>query len=139
MKNSRKVLCLVMAVLFCMTMAITVSASSNSRGAGIYGTISGSIRQNGGNLITSTTITKNPDSAYLAVRIQLSDGTVYTAATYSESSRDVTSYPYTWPMRYAYDQLPVCAFCTHGVQGGNQSGSAYAVYTSVSLDTSFFN
>lgn len=135
MKHTRRILCFIMAVAVCMTMAITAFAASSS--AGGYGTISGSCYQSAGYLPTSTSVTTNSGDATLRVTIKTTTATNAQVATTSMSSSvGATSFNYTYPIVYHPDALPTKASCTHYVVSSTE---IYHTSSSAILDTSYFN
>ncbi len=134
MKSTRRILCLIMVIAVCMTMAITAFAASAS--AGSYGTISGSCYQSAGYLPTSTTITTNPDSATLRITVRTTTSSnTQVASTSMTSAAGATSFSYTYPIVYHPDAIPSKASCTHYVVGSTE---IYHTTSAAVLDTSYF-
>ena len=129
MKMAKKFIIMFLMLALCASMVITAFALNSSAAAGIYGTIQGSSFQKGDSLVTSTWITKNPDRAFLQINIELQSGGSVVGRHTNNSSRGITSHPYTWAMVYQYENEPNRAYCAHCVQGGTQSEQGYAVYT----------
>lgn len=124
MMKMRKITSLILALVLCISLAVSASAAM----AGIYSYVDGTGIQSGNTLITTTYVAKNPDKAYLKTDVLFTDGTKYTGSNSRTSSREVTSFSYNFPIYMAIDCIPVLAFCAHNVQGGTQSENGYVEY-----------
>lgn len=140
MKIFHKVICLILVVAICMTMVISASAKVglNAVSAGIYGTLSCSSKQNDAAIYGKTTVTTNPDSAYLLVKYTFNLTTDYQYDVTGTSTRGVTSFEYTRDFSvYPSDALPIYVYFCGEVRGGSQSPTAYVTTTlGYSIDTS---
>jgi len=104
-------------------LSVTASANTSSTPATGYGTLTGSLS---GTSYT-TTVTTNPDSAYLTVKDSMQDRNGNTVVSTQEirSSRGVKSFGGYWS---SVPSNVYVIYGTHGVQGGSRY-SAKAVYT----------
>ena len=124
----------VLVLILCFTATMAVYASedfidyASSDPAGISGTIRG-ISQDGPDdtVYTSTTVTFNPDDAYLRNSMQLNTQEK-TAVARSEDG--VRSFSYSFVFFYELDNEPTLAYCAHEVVGPDNS---YGTYTATSL------
>lgn len=129
MMKMRKLTSIILALVLCISLAVSASAAV----AGIYTYVNGTGTQSGNTLITTTYVAKNPDNAYLKTDVQFTDGTNYTGSGSRTSSRGVISFSYNFPIYMAVDCIPVKAFCAHGVQGGTQSESGYVQFNQYTI------
>ena len=118
-----------------LSLAIGVSATTSSVMDGHYGTISGTSYQNStspATLYTSSSMSKNPDSARFVIKVEYNDGENYLTALSQNSSRGITSFTYTFPIYFTFDAIPNMAYVSHCVQDGTKYASK-ATYTSAPL------
>lgn len=130
MKTVRRLIALMLIIVLCMSIAITASAAVSSKEAGIYGTLSCTSQKRGTDIYGKTTVTTNPDNAYLLVKytINLSGGTQ--TKTNGTSQRGVTSFEYIRSyLNYTTDGVPTYVQFCGEVRGGSQSPSAYVTTT----------
>ena len=125
------------AVVLAMVLSLTVgvSATTSSVMDGHYGTISGTSYQNStspATLYTSSSMSKNPDSARFVIKVEYNDGENYLTALSQNSSRGITSFTYTFPIYFTFDAIPNMAYVSHCVQDGTKYASK-ATYTSAPL------
>ena len=122
--KSKKLLSLIGATALVMTFSISAFAGSSSKSVPGYNTLSGSLDGNG-NYVTS--VSRNPDNAYLTIKgvIENRNGSQISTQQEIDSDRGETYHSGSW------DWIPSDAYAlygTHGVQGGSRYG-ARAVYT----------
>ena len=118
-----------------LSLAVGVSANSSSSMNPNYGTISGTSSQNSSSpatLYTSSSMSKNPDSARFVIKVEYNDGENYLTALSQNSSRGITSFTYTFPIYFTFDAIPNMAYVSHCVQDGTKYASK-ATYTSAPL------
>lgn len=130
MCNSKRLLTIVMVVVMLLTLAVSASALPIGTSAGVYGTLGGIQNwKNGEDVVTGTTITSNPDNAYLKATVDLynSVGTIIRSTAHSSAS-GVKSFQATHLFAYYITQTPSSANIAHEVKGGAHE---YAHYTSL--------
>lgn len=141
MKTLKKTLAIFFVIAFCISMAVSVSAALNQATAGIYGTLTCRSYQSGMGFYGNTTVTTNPDNAYLLVKytFNLESGTQINST--GTSQRSVTSYEYTRSFQHTTDDgVPTYVQYCGEVRGGSQSPSAYVTKTiGYSVDSSEFD
>lgn len=118
-----------------LSLAVGVSATSSSRRNPNYGTISGTSSQNSSSpatLYTSSSMSKNPDSARFVISVDYNDGTSYPTSLSQASAHGITSFTYTFPIYYTFDAIPNMAYVSHSVQNGTTYDGDYC-YTSARL------
>lgn len=118
-----------------LSLAVGVSATSSSRRNPNYGTISGTSSQNSSSpatLYTSSSMSKNPDSARFVISVDYNDGTSYLTSLSQASAHGITSFTYTFPIYYTFDAIPNMAYVSHSVQNGTTYDGDYC-YTSARL------
>ena len=124
---SKKVLAIALALVLCFSVAQSVYASTASTPAGNYGTLTGSTSASIDRKVSgSTTITTNPDNAYLTLTIEIKDmyGSNMGTLPYQSSQGETSvSCPPASVFHESYK-----AFGSHGVQGGS-TNPPKAVYT----------
>lgn len=132
MKNTRKFLCLVLALIVFLSLALPAMASELHPA---YVSCSGTTRQNGSLLVSTARIGRNPDNARLRITQRLQ------AVGYTYKNKVSTSAPgvvsYTWDpaMFHLVDYPPNFAYVCYEVYGGN-SFPAHAWYGSCPIDSS---
>ena len=128
MRKMKRILGVVLATAMCLSLSIVSFAESKSVAG--YGTLNGSISTSnvGGYYVnTSTSISSNPDNAYMKVKIELQDYYGSTLYTDNESSsRGKTSFSYPFEVVHFDDVAKV--YGAHNIQGGS-TYSAQVVYT----------
>lgn len=134
MKVKRSLFSALLVIVLCMSLTVTAFAASNAAFAGIYGTISGTSNQSGSAMAVSTSITTNPDKAYLQVTTTYTDGGNYSSSITRKSGTDVTSFSTSYAIAVDVVYTPTKANTTHLVMGG-VNGAAYVTTTSVNLNT----
>lgn len=124
---SKKVLATALALVLCFSVAQSVYAGTASTPAGNYGTLTGSTSSSIDRKVSgSTTITTNPDNAYLTLTIEIKEMSGNTVGTLPyQSSRGETSL--SCPPTSVFHEA-IKAFGSHGVQGGS-TNPPKAVYT----------
>ena len=136
MINKSKLLSVILTLLLCLSLAITTSATSTFEIAGIYGKIHGSSSESTSETYmvnTTTTISRNPDTAYLLVEADFCNGSQTIHATDERSSRGVLSFSVGFPIFFDIQEIPEYAYFAHNVRGGSQSESGFVCYTSVDV------
>ncbi len=121
--------------LCCMSLTISAfAATTASKAAGNYGTLSGSVSATKSVLDADTYITKNPDKAVVTLKADLINSagtTVYTTGVFKSTGTTDTTCGCTLsktPSDYTFSSV----YAAHGVQGGT-SNPAYAVYTNTKI------
>lgn len=131
--KKRKLLGLVTAMVMGMSMSIVAFAGSDSKDVDGYGTLYGSVSTTsvgGSKVVTVTSVTKNPDNAYLKTNIELQDLYGYTLTTYdAQQDRGKTSFAHNFKVPHFDDVAKI--YGAHNVQGG-RTYRAQVVYTSTS-------
>lgn len=120
-----------MVMSMSMSMAVLAAGDSDSKIVPGYGTLAGSVSavDNNGNckVKAPTSVTTNPDNAYIRVKITIVD--IYGTVLYSDhkdSERGATSYPGEFPVANFDDVQAV--YAAHNIQGG-RTYDAQVVYT----------
>jgi hypothetical protein len=134
-KIRRPVFITIVALLLCGSLAFNASAASKSAHAGIYGILKGTATPvtRSTLLPTTTTITQNPDNAYLVVLAEVTNGVRVLDNLEYHSARGVTSFNVSIPV-YAYnDYDTIYVHMGHGVQGGTQAPGGYSCHYSMQL------
>lgn len=125
----RKILGIMLTVVMCMSFTIVSFAASKVVDG--YGTLSGTVAatMNTQCLInTVTSVTANPDNAYMKVQIEIQDYDGYTLWTDDESSeRGRTSFLHDFEVVHFDDVKKI--YSAHNIQGG-RTYAAQVVYTS---------
>lgn len=128
MKNGKKIFGFILTTIMCLSFSMVVfAASKNVEGYGtLYGRISTS--NSGGYYVnTVTTVTSNPDNAFMKVKIELQD---YDGSTLhkdeSSSSHGETEFSQAFEVIHFDDVHRV--YGSHNIQGGNRY-QAQVVYT----------
>ena len=118
-----------------LSLAVGVSATSSSRRNPNYGTISGTSSQNSSSpatLYTSSSMSKNPDSARFVISVDYNDGISNLTSLSQASAHGITSFTYTFPIYFTFDAIPNMAYVSHSVQNGTTYDGDYC-YTSARL------
>ena len=135
MKTKRSILSLVLVLILCVSLAVSASAATVTRRAGIYGTLTGTANPIVRSTLipTTTTITTNPDTAYIEVNGEVTNGESTLDAYCYTSNRGVTSFSTSVPV-YVYGQYAeLIVYINHCVQGGSESPVGYVAYNQVTL------
>lgn len=135
MKNKTLFSVIFILAIVIATMPIAVLAAvvdTESTPAGIYGTLTGTLSEYG---YYTTSVTQNPDLAQLTISglFQNINGQNIGVQNNLYSARGERFFPGTW------NYIPAGTYTmygTHGVQGGTQSPTGYAVYTMITQMTS---
>ena len=131
MKNRKLFSLFYITLLLALTAVNVMAASSHDtdrQGAGVYGSLHGVADWTTLTVDTSTTISQNPDNAYIINGIQFSDGLNNGWANTARSERGVTSFCFDFDILYSLEcSNPTIAFCSHCVIGT----SSYDCYTRV--------
>ena len=131
MKNRKLFSLLYITLLLALTAVNVMAASSHDtdrQSAGVYGSLHGVADWDTLTVDTSTTITQNPDNAYIINGIQFSAGLNNGWANTARSGRGVTSFCFDFDILYSLEcSNPTIAFCSHCVIGT----SSYDCYTRV--------
>ena len=131
-KRKKRVLTVVLTLSLSFSITAIAYAGISTKNAGNYGTLTGYTSVSNYSLSAYTSITTNPDNAYLMLQMDAQDisGTSVLDPYYDTSSSGATYLP-------GYGQLQSSnaykVFATHGVQGGS-TNPAYAVYTVTSVN-----
>ena len=127
MKTKRSIVALILAFALCMSLVVSVSATSSMLPAGIYGKLRSYVSNDPVDnwVASSTSITQNPDNARFIIAAEFSDGSNYTSSFSKSSSRGVTSFSPDLPIYTGTS--PNQVYTAHTVQDGTGS-SAYADY-----------
>lgn len=142
-KTIRRMLSLVMALAICLSFALSVSASSDSRTAGIYGFIHGYCAQDELEphiLNTTTRVTRNPDGAYLKTQAEYyeKETPLPSDAAISQAGDKILTQDLT--IFVTIEGIPDTAYVNHHVCDVNDEGveeikySAFT-YTSVEFES----
>ena len=118
-----------------LSLAVGVSATSSSVTSPYYGTVSGTSSQNSSSpatLYTSSSMSKNPDSARFVISVDYNDGISNLTSLSQASAHGITSFTYTFPIYFTFDAIPNMAYVSHCVQDGTKYASK-ATYTSAPL------
>ena len=129
--KKRKLLGLTTALVMGMSMSIVAFAGSDSKIVDGYGTLYGSVSTTstgGYKVVTVTSVTSNPDNAYLKTKIELQDSAGSTLKPYDKQQeyRGGTYFPYDFEVPHFDDVAKI--FAAHNVQGG-RTYKAQVVYT----------
>lgn len=118
MKTKRSIVALILAFTLCASLAVSVSAASQMKPAGIYGKLRSYVSNdpNGNWVASSTSITQNPDNARITIEADFSNGVNYTSSFSKSSSRGVTSFSPDLPIYTGTN--PNQVYTAHGVQDG---------------------
>ena len=118
-----------------LSLAVGVSATSSSVTSPYYGTVSGTSSQNSSSpatLYTSSSMSKNPDSARFVISVDYNDGISNLTSLSQASAHGITSFTYTFPIYFTFDAIPNMAYVSHSVQNGTSYNGVYC-YTSARL------
>ncbi len=135
MKKFRNWITFAVVLAMVLSLAVGVSATSSSRRNPNYGTISGTSSQNSSSpatLYTSSSMSKNPDSARFVISVDYNDGTSYLTSLSQSSAHGITTFTYTFPIYFTFDAIPNMAYVSHSVQNGTTYDGGYC-YTSARL------
>lgn len=135
MKIKTRILTSALALGLCASMAISASAAFGAP-AGIYGTISGRSSQDSNDLNlfnTTTSVSRNPDRAYLTTTADFRNGISEITKLSSQSAVGVTQYTHSFPIYFTIEGKPNKAYVAHCVQGGTQAETGYAFYTTSNI------
>ena len=135
MKKFRNWVTFAVVLAMVLSLAIGVSATSSSSMNPNYGTISGTSSQNSSSpatLYTSSSMSKNPDSARFVISVDYNDGANYLTSLSQSSAHGITTFTYTFPIYFTFDAIPNMAYVSHCVQDGTKYASK-ATYTSAPL------
>lgn len=113
-----------------MCLSINALADTDTRSAGIYISITGTLTQASPSFMaTTTSIITNPDNAYLLTVVEYKDGDQFIMSNCSQSIDGAKSLSYNSPIYIDVLYEPDRAFCSHNVQGGSKALTGYAAYT----------
>lgn len=131
MKRKKKLLGVTTAMVLGMSMSMVAFAGSDSKPVDGYGTLYGSVSTTsvgGSQVVTVTSVTSNPDNAYLKTKIELQDSGGSTLKPYDKTQeyRGGTYFPYNFEVPHFDDVSKI--FAAHNVQGGG-TYDAQVVYT----------
>ena len=133
MKTKHKAFSILLAVLLCVSMAISASAELETEdNVGIYAILRGSSIQDPKDvnlLNTVTSVKVNPDNAYLQTNVEYTDGINCLTRLSERGVNGATSFKYDFPIYFYLSGIPQMAYVAHCVQGGSQSKEGYACYT----------
>ena len=118
-----------------LSLAVGVSATSSSVTSPYYGTVSGTSSQNSSSpatLYTSSSMSKNPDSARFVISVDYNDGISNLTSLSQASAHGITTFTYTFPIYFTFDAVPNMAYVSHSVQNGTSYDGVYC-YTSARL------
>ena len=135
MKKFRNWVTFAVVLAMVLSLAVGVSATSSSRRNPNYGTISGTSSQNSSSpatLYTSSSMSKNPDSARFVISVDYNDGISNLTSLSQASAHGITSFTYTFPIYFTFDAIPNMAYVSHSVQNGTTYDGDYC-YTSARL------
>ena len=135
MKKFRNWITFAVVLAMVLSLAVGVSATSSSRRNPNYGTISGTSSQNSSSpatLYTSSSMSKNPDSARFVISVDYNDGISNLTSLSQASAHGITSFTYTFPIYFTFDAIPNMAYVSHSVQNGTTYDGDYC-YTSARL------
>ena len=135
MKKFRNWVTFAVVLAMVLSLAVGVSATSSSRRNPNYGTISGTSSQNSSSpatLYTSSSMSKNPDSARFVISVDYNDGISNLSSLSQASAHGITSFTYTFPIYFTFDAIPNMAYVSHSVQNGTTYDGDYC-YTSARL------
>ena len=109
MKKFRNWVTFAVVLAMVLSLAIGVSATSSSSMNPNYGTISGTSSQNSSSpatLYTSSSMSKNPDSARFVISVDYNDGANYLTSLSQSSAHGITTFTYTFPIYFTFDAIP---------------------------------
>ena len=135
MKKFRNWITFAVVLAMVLSLAVGVSATSSSVTSPYYGTVSGTSSQNSSSpatLYTSSSMSKNPDSARFVISVDYNDGISNLTSLSQASAHGITSFTYTFPIYYTFDAIPNMAYVSHSVQNGTSYNGVYC-YTSARL------
>ena len=135
MKKFRNWVTFAVVLAMVLSLAVGVSATSSSVTSPYYGTVSGTSSQNSSSpatLYTSSSMSKNPDSARFVISVDYNDGISNLTSLSQASAHGITSFTYTFPIYFTFDAIPNMAYVSHCVQDGTKYASK-ATYTSAPL------
>lgn len=131
MKIKTRILTSALALGLCASMAISASAAFGED-AGIYGIVSGRSSQDTNNpnlLNTTTTVSQNPDRAYLRTTVDFQKGLdTLTTLSSRNTVRGATRYDHGFPIYFTIEGKPTKARVAHQVLGGRQSVAGHTYY-----------
>ena len=135
MKKFRNWVTFAVVLAMVLSLAVGVSATSSSVTSPYYGTVSGTSSQNSSSpatLYTSSSMSKNPDSARFVISVDYNDGISNLTSLSQASAHGITSFTYTFPIYFTFDAIPNMAYVSHSVQNGTSYNGVYC-YTSARL------
>ena len=135
MKKFRNWITFAVVLAMVLSLAVGVSATSSSVTSPYYGTVSGTSSQNSSSpatLYTSSSMSKNPDSARFVISVDYNDGISNLTSLSQASAHGITSFTYTFPIYFTFDAIPNMAYVSHSVQNGTSYNGVYC-YTSARL------
>ena len=131
MKIKTRILTSALALGLCASMAISASAAFGED-AGIYGIVSGRSSQDSNDLNlfnTTTTVSQNPDRAYLRTSVDFQNELkTLTTLNSMNTVRGATRYDHGFPIQFTIEGRPTQARVAHQVLGGTQSVAGYTYY-----------
>ena len=131
-KKFRKWITFAVVLAMVLSLTIGVSAASSSKSAGIYIRIYGTSSQGTSNpnlVVTTNSVTKNPDSAYFYVAGEYTNGIEYLSDSSGTSSRGVCSFNFSLPIYFNIEGAPTYYYVAHCIQGGTSSERGYYTQT----------
>lgn len=135
-KTIRRIFSIGLVLAMCMTLALTASASSDMRSAGIYGFISGESAQDAEDmhkLNTTTRVTRNPDGAYLKTEALYYDVETLLPSTSATSEAGVTGFVKDLTIYITIEGIPNHAYVNHYVIDPETSEIIYDAYTETEI------
>ena len=135
MKKFRNWITFAVVLAMVLSLSVGVSANSTSVTSPYYGTVSGTSSQNSSSpatLYTSSSMSKNPDSARFVISVDYNDGISNLTSLSQASAHGITSFTYTFPIYFTFDAIPNMAYVSHSVQNGTSYNGVYC-YTSARL------
>ena len=105
MKKFRNWVTFAVALAMVLSLAVGVSATSSSVTSPYYGTVSGTSSQNSSSpatLYTSSSMSKNPDSARFVISVDYNDGISNLTSLSQASAHGITSFTYTFPIYFTF-------------------------------------
>lgn len=131
MKQTRKLLSLVLALTIVASFAIPAFAAGIPKG---YAPMTKSTTQNGATLTSTVNVGKNTDSAKLRIKQEVQSGSYKYQEQSGESSRGALTYSYTQILYHIKDYPPKTVYVTYEVYAG-ATYEAYACYGTYGLDS----
>lgn len=129
MKCVKRLICCVLVLSICMSLAVTAFAKSVNHAT--YGTVTGTSREvTGGAVRIATSVTSNPDRATLRNSVEFSTGSALAPRRRVSSAAGANSLTYDFEMLTNIDEPYVYAFCGHEVY----RSLASAVYFQTEVD-----